>query len=117
VVDARRQRGLVSAEPTDWIVMRNRVSMLSSRNKRLVGDGLAELAQRLDFRTVDGLAERVIFREFYPRGLTALDDVKEATLGTRPTLSHASARQEVQTVLDAIGLNALGGLDRSRDAA
>ena len=39
----------------DWIVVRNRLSMLGSRNKRLVGEGLHELALRLGFRCVDGL--------------------------------------------------------------
>ena len=76
--------------------MRNRLSVLGSRNKRLVGEGLQELGMRLGFRYVDGLAERVIFREFYPRGLTALDDLDESTLGTRPSLSHLTARQEVR---------------------
>jgi chromosome partitioning protein len=105
VEEARYQRSLVNPAPTDWIVLRNRVSMLASRNKRLVGEGLEELSRRLNFRHVNGLSERVIFREFYPRGLTALDDVNEATLGTRPTMSHVSARQEVQGVLDAMGLS------------
>jgi chromosome partitioning protein len=117
VEEARRQRGLINPVPTDWIVLRNRVSMLASRNKRLVGEGLQDLSHRLGFRCIDGLSERVIFREFYPRGLTALDDVNEATLGTRPTMSHVSARQEVQAVLDAIGLSGSSGLNRSRDAA
>ena len=31
-----------------------------------------------------GFAERVIYREFFPRGLTALDPLDEATLGTAP---------------------------------
>ena len=35
---------------TDWIVVRNRLSMLGSRNKRLVGEGFNELALRLGFR-------------------------------------------------------------------
>ena len=35
---------------------------------------------------------RVIFREFYPRGLTALDKLDEGTLGTRPSMSHVTAR-------------------------
>jgi hypothetical protein len=43
------------------------------------------------------LAERVIFRELYPRGLTAVDDVDEVTLGVRPTMSHVTARLEIQT--------------------
>ena len=73
--------------------------MLGSRNKRLVGEGLQELSLRLGFRAVDGFAERVIFREFYPRGLTALDNLDEGTLGTRPSMSHVTARQEVETLL------------------
>jgi chromosome partitioning protein len=48
------------------------------------------------------LAERVIFRELYPRGLTAVDDIDEITLGTRPTMSHVSARLEMQNLLSAI---------------
>jgi chromosome partitioning protein len=62
------------------------------------------LSQRLNFRCVEGLAERVIFREFYPRGLTAVDDLDELTLGTRPTMSHVSARVEMLKLLTAIGL-------------
>jgi chromosome partitioning protein len=116
VEEARHQREQLKQPSTDWIVLRNRLSMLGSRNKRLVGESLQELAQRLDFRFIDGLSERVIFREFYPRGLTGLDDVNEATLGTRPTMSHATARQEVQGLLGAMGLSP-GEMNRSRDAA
>src|SRR5437870_3295542 len=68
VSDARRQRRVVDHATIDWIVVRNRLSMLGSRNKRLVGEGLQELSLRLGFRAVDGFAERVIFRELYPRG-------------------------------------------------
>jgi chromosome partitioning protein len=88
----------------DWIVVRNRLSMLGSRNKRLVGQGLSELAKRLGFRCADGLAERVIYREFFPRGLTALDHLDEATLGTRPSLSHITARAEVMRLINELKL-------------
>ena len=98
VAQARRQRS------SDWIVLRNRLSSLGSRNKRFVGDALQQLSQRLDFRCVEGLAERVIFREFYPRGLTAVDDLDELTLGTRPTMSHVTARLEMENLLSAMGL-------------
>src|ERR1035438_5771723 len=84
VREARRQRRLVDGRLTDWIVVRNRLSTLGSRNKKLVGDGLIELSKRMGFRCVDGFAERVVYREFFPRGLTAFDDLDEATLGTRP---------------------------------
>lgn len=106
VEEARRQRQLVDHVTPDWIVLRNRLSMLGSRNKRLVGEALQELSQRLDFRCLEGLAERVIFREFYPRGLTAVDDLDEITLGTRPTMSHVTARLEMEHLLNMMRLGA-----------
>ncbi len=104
VRDARRGRRKLDGATTDWIVVRNRLSMLGSRNKQLVAEGLHQLAFRLGFRPVDGLAERVIYREFFPRGLTGLDDLDEATLGTRPSLSHVTARGEVMELLRQLKL-------------
>jgi chromosome partitioning protein len=104
VREARRHRRVVDHATTDWIVVRNRLSTVGSRNKKLVGEGLQELALRLGFRRVDGFAERVIFREFYPRGLTALDDLDKKTLGTRPSMSHVSARREVEALLAQLRL-------------
>ena len=107
VQEVRRQREQHDGGSIDWVVMRNRLSMLGTRNKRLVGAALQELSRRLEFRTIEGFAERMIFREFYPRGLTALDDFDEVTLGTRPTMSHATARQEVANLLNSINLGSL----------
>jgi chromosome partitioning protein len=107
VQEVRRQRVQHDGGSIDWVVMRNRLSMLGTRNKRLVGVALQELSRRLEFRTIEGFAERMIFREFYPRGLTALDDFDEVTLGTRPTMSHATARQEVANLLNSINLGSL----------
>jgi chromosome partitioning protein len=77
--------------------------MLGSRNRRLVGEGLQELLQIYNFRCLEGLAERTIFREFVSRELTAVDDPDEITLGTGPTMSHVSARLEMQNLIGAIG--------------
>ena len=104
VREARRQRRLVDGRLTDWVVVRNRLSTLTSRNKKLVGDGINELAKRMGFRSVEGFAERVVYREFFPRGLTALDDLDEETLGTRPNLAHVTAREEVVALLNALQL-------------
>ena len=104
VRDARRQRRLVDGKLTDWVVVRNRLSSLGSRNRKLVGDVLVELSKRMGFRSVEGIAERVVYREFFPRGLTAFDDLDEATLGTRPSLSHLTAREEVIALLNALRL-------------
>jgi len=102
--EARRQRRLVDGGLTDWIVVRNRLSTLGSRNRRLVGEGVETLARQLGFRAVDGFAERVVYREFFPRGLTALDDLNEDTLGLRPNISHVTARDEVKVIIDALSL-------------
>ena len=104
VREARRQRRLVDGGLTDWVVVRNRLSTLGSRNKRLVGEGIDELGRQLGFRAIDGFAERVVYREFFPRGLTALDDLNEDTLGQRPNLSHVTAREEVKALIDALKL-------------
>jgi chromosome partitioning protein len=121
VEEARHQRLVSGHIATDWIVMRNRLSMLASRNKRLVIAGLQELAGRLGFRCIEGLGERVIFRELYLRGLTALDELDEIALGTRPTMSHVTARQELEILLDAMNLGlSMGGaqlVERKLDAA
>jgi chromosome partitioning protein len=121
VEQAQRQRRSSGLEAADWIVLRNRLSMTPTRNKRLVGAGLDELSRRLGFRCVEGLAERVVFREFFLRGLTAFDDLDEATLGKRPTMSHMTARLEVEVLLDAMnlgrGMESDRLADQKRDAA
>jgi chromosome partitioning protein len=123
VDDVRKQRRMIDGSSMDWIVLRNRLSMTNTRNRRLVGQALTQLSQMLDFRCVDGFAERMIFREFFPRGLTALDDLNEATLGTRPTMSHVTARQEVASLVNAMALTAAKGAAveapsmQARDAA
>jgi chromosome partitioning protein len=104
VREARRQRRLVDGGLTDWVVVRNRLSTLGSRNKRLVGEGVLQLAKQLGFRTADGFAERVVYREYFPRGLTALDDINEDTLGMRPTISHETARDEVKGLIETLRL-------------
>ena len=73
--------------------------------QQAAGRGGAERArERLGFRCTDGLAERVIYREFFPRGLTALDNLDEATLGTRPSLAHVTARTEVMSLIEELKL-------------
>jgi chromosome partitioning protein len=90
--------------PIDWIVMRNRLSHLDARNKREIERLLADLSQRVGFRQVAGFGERVIYRELFLAGLTMMDIID--VLGAENlTMSHISARQEVRSLIDAIGLN------------
>ena len=121
VEEARRLRQQRDGVTPDWIVLRNRLSMLGSRNTRCVGQGLQDLSTQLNFRLVEGLSERVIFREFYARGLTALDTLDAKTFGTRPTLSHLTARREIEALVDAMNLGCAPSADAfaraSRNAA
>jgi chromosome partitioning protein len=103
VRDARRQRRQLDGASTDWIVVRNRLSMLESRNRQLVFDRLNELSLRLGFRSIDGFTEREVYREFYPCGLTALDDLDEALRG-RPGTGPMTAREEVTRLLRQLKL-------------
>lgn len=104
VQDARRKRRQLDGVDTDWIVVRNRLSTTTSRNTRLIAASLKHLAMQIGFRPLDGFAERGVYREFFPRGLTALDDLTEATLGTRPSMGHVTAREEVGALLRQLRL-------------
>jgi chromosome partitioning protein len=104
VREARLQRRLVDGARMDWVVMRNRLSLVDSGNKERISKGLAEMAMRIGFRIAEGLAERVVYREFFPRGLTALDDLDGKTLGASPSPSHVAARQEVTSLMETIKL-------------
>src|SRR5437879_13926148 len=102
--DARRKRRQLDGATADWIVVRNRLSMIGSRNKQLVANSLKDLSFRLGFRAIDGFAERVVYREFFPRGLTALDDLDETKLRTRPGRGHVTAREAVTSLLHQLTL-------------
>jgi len=104
VMEARRHRLAADQRETDWIVVRNRISTLASRNQRKVIDGLQKLSALLNFRIADGISERVIFRELFPMGLTAFDTLDRAVLGVRPTMSHVAARREIRELVDRLRL-------------
>jgi chromosome partitioning protein len=104
VREARQQRRLADGVLMDWVVVRNRLSMLDSRNNQRIVAGLYELARRLGFRGADALAERVVYRELFPRGLTALDEFNERTLGARPNLAHLTARSEILNFMQMLKL-------------
>ena len=104
VREARRERRRADSSMLDWVVVRNRMASIASRNERKVDACLKNLSAKLGFRIADGISERVIFREFFPIGLTALDDFEEHVLGTRPTLSHLAARQEIRQLVAALRL-------------
>ena len=104
VATALQGRRAVTNRPSDWIVIRNRLAPLLSRNQRQIAEVLGLVGPKIGFRTVSGLSERVVFREFFPIGLTAFDPLDESLLGSKPNMSHLAARTEVREMVEALGL-------------
>lgn len=108
VWECRKRKASLQKRSIDWVVMRNRISMLDARNKRRVGEGLKMLSQRIGFRLAPGFAERVIYRELFPLGLTLLDLTENGSTVTF-TMSHVAARQELRDLLIVLKLPGLEG--------
>src|SRR5690606_21530153 len=104
VATVRRDRLAATAREMDWVVVRNRMAPLASRNHRKVSNRLKQLAVRLDFRVSDGVMERVVFRELFPLGLTAFGRLDREVLGVRPTISQLAARREIRDLIRNLGL-------------
>ena len=98
IVRARRDGGKM-----DWIVLRNRLSPLDSRNRQEMEKALNQLAQRIGFRFLPGFGERVIYRELFLAGLTIMD-IKETGDPAAMSMSHLAARQEVRALIGALHL-------------
>lgn len=98
--ERERRRGEAGAD-LDWIVTRNRVGQLDSRNTREMTTLLAALSERMGFRVQPGFSERVVFRELYYRGLT-LFDLAEEQVAHSGRASLRRARSEVEDFLTSI---------------
>ena len=101
VWDQKKQRAIKNGKSIDWIVLRNRLSSIYSRNKEEMERLLKALSKRIGFRLISGFGERVIFRELFLNGLTLLD-MKETN--TPISLSHIAAKQELAQLLNLINL-------------
>jgi chromosome partitioning protein len=104
VREMRRHRRSLDGTLIDWVVVRNRVSLLGAHFRPALCEALDELASRLGFRVALGLHERQIYRNLFPRGLTALDELHEAMPGIGSGESYLTARREVQALLEILKL-------------
>lgn len=102
VWEARKRRAMKDRGTIDWVVMRNRISSLNSKNTQRVHDVLTQLQKRVAFRYVPGFGERVIYRELFPKGLTLVDFKNNTT--EKMTMSHVAARQEIRRLMDELKL-------------
>jgi chromosome partitioning protein len=99
---ARAERLAMDGGSLDWVLVRNRIAMLGSRNARQVQATLEAIATRFGCRVADGIAERVIFRSLFASGLTVFDPLEQE--GETASVSHVSARQEYRNLVAALNL-------------
>ena len=104
VIDARRKRHQVDQGLIDWIIVRNRIASLQSNNAKQIAVSLGRMAGELKFRAAEGLHDRVIFRELFPIGLTALDPIEEAMRTGSLSASQQSARREIEELVTTLQL-------------
>ena len=104
VREARRKRRLVDNGLIDWVIVRNRIASIASNNARQIAVSISRLAQELRFRVAEGLHDRVIFRELFPIGLTALDPIEGGATQGALTVSQQAARREIEGLLAALEL-------------
>lgn len=81
----------------DWIVVKNRLTNINSKNKMDLDNVLTQLSKRIGFRIASGFAERVIFKELFLKGLTVLD-----ITGKKMSMSHLAAKQELRSLISMI---------------
>jgi len=110
VWDCRKARNMNNRESTDWVITRNRLASLTSKNNRRVERALGSLREKIDFRLVPGLSERVVYRELFPKGLTMMDYGKVSQIG-KMQVSHVTARQEVRSLVESLNLPAPADTD------
>jgi chromosome partitioning protein len=101
---ARTERLAATGKGIDWVLVRNRISNLGSRNASQVQNTIERLAARLSCRVADGIAERVIFRSLFPIGMTVFDPLDADLFGGAPSMSHVNARHEYRSLVAALRL-------------
>jgi chromosome partitioning protein len=99
VCEARKKRRQLDATVFDWVVIRNRCS-----EGRLIKRSVNELGKRVGFRDFEGSAERGVYRQFFPVGLTAFDATDEGILGAPPDAAHLAAHQEMAELMAQLRL-------------
>lgn len=101
VIAQNEQRIARGWQTIHWLVMRNRLAQLVTRNSRDMTKLLAQLAARMGFRLLPGFSERMVFRELFYKGLTLMD-LPEETDEARLNPSRWNARREIGRLVQAV---------------
>jgi chromosome partitioning protein len=95
VWEQRMEKTATAGRTLQWIVVRNRMHAIVSRNQETLEQVLRSLASRIGFQVGPCVAERIIFRELFAYGLTLLDYARLAA-------AHLTACQEVASLVSQI---------------
>jgi chromosome partitioning protein len=116
VWESRKLRAQRDGRSIDWVVVSNRLAQFEARNRRRVDERVAALSRRVGFRIGPTLRDRVIYRELFPFGLTVADlssDIRPGPI----SLSHVAARQELRSLMWALGLGREAAVEDEAPAA
>lgn len=80
-----------------WIVLRNRLNALFTKNKERIQSILSGLSKKIGFEISSGIMDRVVYKQAFDKGITVLD-LETSKL----TSSQLSARQEIRTLIHDI---------------
>ena len=108
VWNSRKQRATTNGKSIDWVVLINRLAPVEARNRKRLEERMAKLSKRVGFRMGPGLRDRVIYRELFPFGLT-IADLSPKVRPVPVSLQHVAARQELRSVMLALGLGQFSG--------
>ena len=108
VWESRKSKMTETRRSIDWLVLRNRLATTEARNRKRLDERIEALSRRVGFRTGPGLRDRVIYRELFPFGLTVAD-LSPTVRPVPVSLTHVAARQELRSVMSALGLGAYAG--------
>jgi chromosome partitioning protein len=100
VMGLREERVARGLEPFDWVVAKNRLRHCEQRLIAASGRDLAIMSGQFGFRLIDGLSERLAYRELLGFGLCHLDLKLIHGLG-RPRASHW---RELSRLVEDLGL-------------
>lgn len=98
VCAARKVRRQFESGFSDWVIICAHAS-----GPQLVKERLGEIGQQVGFRHIDGLAERAVYRQLFPLGLTAFDPLPDA-LSETCNIAHPAARKENEALLGNLQL-------------
>jgi chromosome partitioning protein len=87
-----------------WVVVRNRTPHLATRLGGRIAQRLAEQAHAFGYRCIEGLKDRVAYREMFDTGRSPLDGPGD---NRAPTPGHIAARAEVERLAESFGLRRL----------